>query len=244
VELIMDLVDAQGLLFGDSETIRASDPDTDTGNLFGDDEDDQQDDDPDDEEQLLSHLVDCHGIIYLFDPVREAQKGDAFRYFERMLLRLTQRVKERNGLLPDTHLPHHLAVCVTKFDEPEVFRKARRGGFLETDLESEALLPRVTEERAKEFFRHLCSNGPGNADLVVRGIERYFHPDRVGYFVTSAVGFWIGPTRRFQNADFRNVIRQAEGRSRVRGKLQPLNVLEPLLWLERKIRTTSAPSSR
>jgi hypothetical protein len=59
--------------------------------------------------------------------------------------------------------------------------------------------------------------------------------DHVRYFATSSVGFWIGPDGRFNVDDFQN-IEYVNDEQRLRGGVRPVNVLEPLIAIERKIR--------
>ncbi|ONH37762.1 MULTISPECIES: hypothetical protein [Protofrankia] len=181
---------------------------------------------------LLDHLATCDGIVYLFDPFRER---DSYEYFQRTLEQLARRSYE-TGRLRDGRLPHHLAVCVTKFDDPAVFRKAHNYGVVLTG-DDRAMTPTVPDDLAGEFFRKLCS-GPNGASslLVMRSIEQYFHTQRVNYFVSSAVGFYIGATGVFQRRDFTNVETTPDGDLRIRGQVTPINVLEPFLWLEKQIR--------
>lgn len=188
------------------------------------------------EEQLLEHLENCDGIIYLFDPIRDARNGDAFDYFHRILERLTRRTFEQERY-QGTRLPQHLAVCITKFDEPQVYKMARRFGFTTQDAERPCM-PRVPDGDAAEFFRRLCMDAPnGTADLV-QGSLGHFYSDRVAYFVTSAIGFYVGSTKRFQPSDYVNIEKTGGSTAGIRGRVYPINVLEPLLWLQRSIRNT------
>ena len=196
----------------------------------------------DQEERLLEHLENSDGILFLFDPIRDARTGDAYEYFQSMLEKLTARTI---GL--DSHvggrLPHFLAVCVTKFDEPEIYRRARGYRMTTTDME-QPFAPRVPDEQARFFFERLCRDTPGStADLVRGSIQAHFSPDRVGFFVTSAVGFYVGPTGRFQPADLSNV-ELGQGGAKIRGGVYPINVLEPLIWLEEKIRASKPRGQR
>jgi hypothetical protein len=66
--------------------------------------------------------------------------------------------------------------------------------------------------------------------------ERYFHPERISYFVTSAVGFMVNKrTRRFDPRDTANVYRTASNEALVRGPVHPINVVEPVLWIVRQL---------
>ncbi|KJE21657.1 hypothetical protein FF36_03991 [Frankia torreyi] len=195
---------------------------------------------PDEWELLLDHLSRCDGLVYLFDPVREERNSDAYEFFQRTLEQVTRRCFEANRLRGGK-LPHFLAVCVTKFDEPAVFRQAFRTGVVLTGDEPERI-PRVPDNLAKTFFDRLCDEGhEGSARLVRGSINTFFHPDRISYFVSSSVGFHIGPSGYFRAHDFANVVKTS-GEARIRGAIRPINVLEPFLWLEES--TRSAPRRR
>ncbi|MWK34660.1 hypothetical protein GEV43_11790 [Actinomadura sp. J1-007] len=183
---------------------------------------------------MIEHLAGCDGIIYLFDPTRERREGDSYSYFQRTLLKLSRQVFRDRGSA-DARLPQHLAVCVTKFDAPEVYRRARVGGYLSYD-DSPQMLPRVREDSAGHFFSELCKDSKvGNADLVLGSIQKYFHPDRVRYFASSAVGFYLGDSDRFTENDYWNISKNADGTMQIRGRVWPINIVEPVLWLGRRV---------
>lgn len=189
----------------------------------------------DTEDQLLDHLEMCGGIIYLFDPVRDARTGDAFDFFHRMLEKLARRIFEQERY-QGTYLPQHLAVCVTKFDDPEIYKAARRYG-LTVQSEHPPHLPLVPDGYADEFFQRLCHESPnGTADLVRGALSNHFDPQRLRVFVTSAIGFYVGDGRRFRPNDYANIKRGDDGQDRIRGGVFPINVLEPLLWIHSRLR--------
>ncbi|WP_394617037.1 hypothetical protein JNUCC0626_46755 [Lentzea sp. JNUCC 0626] len=184
------------------------------------------------ENQLLDHLQMCHGIVYLFDPERDSTEHDAFRYFHPVLDKLTERVMGQvhfNG----TRLPQHVAVCVTKFDQPNIYRQAHLKGYTLMDREP-PYLPRVPNDSAAEFFELLCADPLSNTDLVEKGLRQYF--STLNYFITSSIGFYVSGNR-FRAQDSLNVERVSAGPDgfRIKGRVYPINVLEPLLWLYQSI---------
>lgn len=194
--------------------------------LFGDD-------DPASEpEEVIEHLAGCDGIVFLFDPIREQTEGDAYEYFQGTLLRMAQRRFGQGGA-PTAKLPQHLAVCVTKLDAPAVYRRAKLGGYRTFDENDPYLFPRVHDDSAAHFFAELCrASDLGNADLVPKAISHYFRPERVKYFITSAIGFYVGGgASRFREHDYQNAVRESDGSYHIRGPIHPINVVEPLLWL-------------
>ncbi|MFE1596842.1 hypothetical protein [Nocardia sp. NPDC058705] len=184
-------------------------------------------------EKLLDHLQQCQGIVYLFDPDRDARQGDSFSYFHPVLEQLTARVMESTHT--GSRLPHRIAVCVTKFDNPTVYKAAYVGGYAARDA-NPPFAPVIRNGQAREFFHRLCRSDQTNSDLIYEGLTQYFHPENIEFFVTSAVGFH-SPDGLFRAQDPFNVQRDpVEGGVRIRGKIHPINVLEPLLWLHEGLR--------
>ena len=181
---------------------------------------------------MAAYLATCQGLILLIDPIRERELGHAHEYFHATLLRIAQRVETQLG----RRLPHYVAVCVTKFDDPSVFRFAMDNEFLSYRMDDPLMFPRVHDKQAKQFMEQLFADSQlSDVGLVQGALRQYFYPERIQYFVTSAVGFYVGSSGEFQENDFANVIQGADGQHQIRGQLHPVNVAEPLLWLGEKI---------
>jgi len=123
---------------------------------------------------------------------------------------------------------------VTKFDQPEIFQLARKGGY--TVQAGEApYMPYVPNHLSSVFFKSLCEDMTTNTHLVERMLRTHF--STLEYFVTSSVGFYTNG-RRFQLYDSKNVERVGPGPEglRIRGRVHPINVFEPLLWLFESLR--------
>ena len=150
----------------------------------------------------------------MFDPIREFTHGDAFQRTDSLLERTHGRGLRRSRT-STASCPHHLAVCVTKLDDPRVFKTAQDLGMLIPDDTSDWGFPRVHETDAQALFQALGRiSKSGNGEAVPRLFERYFHPERISYYVTSAVGFMVNKrTRRFDPRDTENVYRTASGAS-------------------------------
>ncbi|RFU43029.1 hypothetical protein DZF91_03335 [Actinomadura logoneensis] len=195
-----------------------------------------------DRRELVEHLAACGGLILLLDPTREREARDSYQFFNRTILEISQRAPESAG---DHYLPHHLAVCITKYDHLWVRDIARRGGY-ESVADPESLYPAVHDDLAERFFEELCrADGIGNIDAIRREIRQHFAPERTRYFVTSAVGFYIDPrTGRFDDENYSNLVRRThpDGSTsmHLRGKVRPINVMEPIMWLVDRL---SAPSA-
>jgi energy-coupling factor transporter ATP-binding protein EcfA2 len=185
--------------------------------------------------ELIKQLADSHAILYMFDPIREFTHGDAYQRTDSLLSELMGVVSQNPGY--EGKLPHRLAVCVTKLDDPRVFKTAHDLGMLVPDDDSRWGFPRVHETDAQALFHALGEiSRSGNGEAVPRLLERYFYPERISYFVTSAVGFMVNKrTRRFDPRDTENVYRIASGAPLVRGPVHPINVVEPVLWIVRQL---------
>lgn len=152
------------------------------------------------------------------------------------------------------YLPHRIAVCITKFDHPDVFERARQAGLVTFRRDGR---PQVTGKNAEILFGMICDgsfwNDPdreaSSARFVRDELRRRFHPDRIQYFVTSSIGFRQRPVhdpakRRwaassFDPEDYVNFHELAAGEIRIRGPITPVNVLEPLLSLQPRISGTA-----
>jgi len=183
---------------------------------------------------LIEKLVRSSGIIFLFDPTREFEVGDTFDYVLQAVTMLQQRALGERAPAGD-RLPHYVAVCLSKFDEDSVYQSAERMQLVSYDPEDPYGFPRVADSDAREFLRRLCVLTPGGtAELAIRKLEDSFRPERIRYFVTSAIGFHLDrQTRRFDRADRANYQPDSyePGVLRIRGTVYPVNVAEPLIWL-------------
>jgi energy-coupling factor transporter ATP-binding protein EcfA2 len=184
---------------------------------------------------LIEQLAESRGILYMFDPIREFTHGDSFQQADSLLGELMGVVSQQPGF--DGRLHHHLAVCVTKLDDPRVFRTAHDLGMLIPDDGNKWGFPRVHDTDAQALFHALGEiSKSGNGEVLPRLLERHFHPGRISYYVTSAVGFMVNKrTRRFDPRDTENVYRIASGEALVRGPVHPVNVVEPVLWIVRQL---------
>jgi hypothetical protein len=197
-----------------------------------------------DRKRLIANLAESNAIIFMFDPIREFEKGDAFETTNGLLHQLKRQLASTDPNF-NGKLPHHVAVCVTKFDEPRILDTAARLKALEFDQDDPHRFPRVDEYNARRLLTALCSvSGSGNGDLMLNSLDQHFHESRIKFFVTSAVGFHVNPdTNMFDINDPQNLVKDRAGltnetQSRIRGPLHPINIVEPVLWLGEQVSGT------
>jgi hypothetical protein len=198
--------------------------------------------DPDVAEAALKHLTAADGLIYLFDPLRERSAGDATNYVNRTVGELRSRLGKT---VTGPHMEHHVAVCITKFDNKAVFNAAREHGLVKLGDDG---MPRVPDDRAEEFFDLMCTGkfwddkheqGDRSAYFVRNELRNAFG-DKIEYFVTSSIGFkrqpgWSGSISDFDPDDFANVRQTEDDEQGILGTIRPINVLEPLIRLQQRI---------
>ena len=198
--------------------------------------------------ELIKNLMKSNGIIFLFDPVSEFDRGDTFTYIFGLIAELAQRMSEKTEF-PDGYLPHHVAVCISKFDDVRVFKSAQQLELVSYDGTDDRGFPCIQDEDAREFLVNLCKVSlSGNAEYALDAIERNFSPERTKYFVTSAIGFYVDPdTDSFNVDDYQNSVwdlddeqsqrddKKIQPAARIRGPIYPINVVEPLLWLSGRL---------
>ncbi|WP_329262346.1 hypothetical protein OG223_45225 [Streptomyces sp. NBC_01478] len=187
-------------------------------------------------ERVLDQLTKSQGLIYLFDPLGDAEKdNESLKFFYSTLSELSTRVRDSGGQHRG-RLPHHVSVCVAKFDHPDVFRPSVEAGWVTQDSVG-SQLPRVPAEQSQGYFQWLCDEFRGaTARLVRDGLANFFHPDRISYYATSAIGFRLNPQHIFDYRNYANVDTLG-GQPRICTSPVPINVLEPLTDMERRIRT-------
>lgn len=185
--------------------------------------------------RVVENLALSDGLLYVFDPVLESHEDlRSFHFFYSVLQQVTTRVRNE-GRMERGRLPHHVAVLVTKFDDPSFFEAAVREGWVSQE-QTGARMPYIPEGHGEAFFDWVCRVRQGeSAELVRDALRNFFHADRVEYFACSAVGFKLNPQGVFDYGDYANVEMQ-NGGPRLRSLPRPINVLEPLVRLERRIR--------
>ncbi|OIJ66346.1 hypothetical protein [Streptomyces mangrovisoli] len=184
----------------------------------------------------VDHLARSQGIIYLFDPLLDAEEHTrSLDYFYATLTQLAARVRDE-GRFHRNRLPHHVSVCVTKFDHPSVFRPSVEARWV-TQEQTGSRIPRIPDNLGNAYFDWVCDDFRGaTARLVRDGLRNFFHEDRISYYASSAIGFRLNPQNIFDYRNYANV-EMVDGEPRICTPPIPINVIEPLVDLERKIRT-------
>ena len=185
-----------------------------------------------DQLDLVGELAQCDGLIYLLDPGREAFHHDSYAYFEAVSTQLLRRVGEE-GRLVDGRLPHQLAVCITKFDDPRTFAESKFTGLVR--LHPDTGQPYIPAESARRYFDAMCVATRGTAEAVRDAIRTNFLPQRTHYYAVSSIGF-VGDNSLWGMEDPSNRVRTLDGNFGLRYRPRPINVLEPVVDLERALR--------
>ncbi|WP_330270276.1 hypothetical protein OG205_23650 [Lentzea sp. NBC_00516] len=202
-EFIVEMQDAAGESFGEDEAARQN-----TG--------------------VLDHLLNANGIVYVFDPIGNKEKGaGSFDFYYDTVDRLKEKMRELD-MLAGSSLPHFVSVCVTKFDHPDIFDAAMKAGIIYQ--EHEGAMPVVPSSIAPEFLRSLCQDE--GSRWVCDTLQSDFLPERVKYFATSSVGFHLN-NGKFNLRDYSNV---AEDGRHFLSAAAPINVLEPIISLADRVR--------
>lgn len=190
------------------------------------------------QEELMANLTQSRGIVFLFDPIREFEVGDAYDHLHGPLNRLAEKMLE-SGQFEGGKLPHHIAVCITKFDDPRVLQTAQKQRLLSPDLDDKYQFPKVAVEDARELFRELSRvSATGSAEMVMNALDKFFHRDRIRFYVTSSIGFYLDQhTETFDWNDYLNLVPDEADKAalRIRGPVYPINVVEPMLWLGERL---------
>ena len=181
-------------------------------------------------DQTVNELARAEGVMFFFDPIREQECGDSYEYFLTMIAELMQMMGGQSRGSADSKLPHRIAVCTTKLDDPRVYSAASSLNSLKSDQNG---MPTVAEELSEEFFETLCRTTNGGAAMYLRkAIRQHFHESRTRYFTISSAGFYLDSSLQFNPDDYTNVIKTETGTAGLRGRyIIPVNLVAPLIWL-------------
>ena len=129
---------------------------------------------------------------------------------------------------------------MTKYDEQFVYEFARDNGYQMYSDTDPYVFPRVHGDDGKRFLLDLCKGSErSDVTLVTNALDHFFEPDRVRFFVTSSIGFYVNESGQFDEDDYNNVVPRTGditlGKYGIRGQVIPINVVEPLEWLGRSV---------
>jgi hypothetical protein len=190
---------------------------------------------------IVDVLAGVEGIILLIDPTKMMAEAapppngtdnpPTYKYLNKLFRALDSRLLRTTGS-GDGWLPHRISVCVSKFDHPAVYQRAKQLGLVERNG-GQPVVP--TGEAARLLFESICRSSISTNDADIPDmIKKYFQRGRVSYHVVSAIGFYTDPLDGFREDDSGNVIVRG-GQPHIR-RLQPSGVWESLVDLFEAIR--------
>ncbi|MFF8531070.1 SAV_2336 N-terminal domain-related protein [Streptomyces sp. NPDC015532] len=177
-----------------------------------------------------NHVLDAHlgragHLVILLDPLSHGgQAGLLIPHLQR----LAQEFHESGRLLKG-RLPHHVAFCVTKFDDPAVFQDARRGNWVGQTSQGDPCVPAAD---AEDYIAWLSRSSADVAEARTLVLESFL-AQRVSWYAVSAIGFHRTRDGFLNLDDCSNQTYDENGLRALRGPARPLNVLEPLIALGR-----------
>ena len=179
----------------------------------------------DPEDEIWGNLSACDGLVYLYDPHQRDVRAGNFKILSRSMMMMHQFLSRTNkNMIQNGLLPQHLAVCLTQFDDDEIFTRLRKEHLITQERNAEGI-PYVTD--ADKAFGCFAES------LTRQRIERTFHRGRIRFFVTSSIGFYR-ENGRVDIDRCSNVSRELGG-TKLRGEPMPIGVLEPLVWIHSQL---------
>lgn len=196
----------------------------------------------DEKDILWEYLAGCDGLIYLFDPKSNKVGTGNFDCLQRSLDMMRRVFEMRNPeMIVKGRLPQHLAFCITKFDDDEVFRQLRSHDLIALDKSDQSFTPFVKDPLTA--FEILAD------EYTVETVKSYFRKERIDFFGTTSVGFYVDEQtgmvdiERCSNIKVEqepyvdnNGVTGLNEKVTIKSKVNPIGVVEPLLWLHEKLR--------
>lgn len=178
-----------------------------------------------DDPVIHQHLGRAGHLVILVDPTGDRPQAE---FLAPHLERLLREFHEHRRLVRG-RLPHRVAFCITKFDEPSVFQNARRGNWVGQNAQGDPCVPAAD---AEGYIGWLADDS-GYVARARALTKAFFLPDHVRWYAVSAIGFHRAPGGALNLDDCSNRAHDEHGRPVLRGLARPVNVLEPLIDLGR-----------
>ncbi|MFD3731880.1 SAV_2336 N-terminal domain-related protein [Streptomyces sp. NPDC058632] len=173
---------------------------------------------------IHEHLGRAGHLVILVDPTGDRPQAE---FLAPHLERLLREFHEQRRLVRG-RLPHRVAFCVTKFDEPSVFQNARRGNWVGQNAQGDPCVPAAD---AEDYIGWLADDS-GYVARARALTKAFFLPDHVRWYAVSAIGFHRA-AGALNLDDCSNRTHDEHGLPVLRGPARPVNVLEPLIDLGR-----------
>ncbi|MEV4623488.1 hypothetical protein AB0J74_32875 [Asanoa sp. NPDC049573] len=190
----------------------------------------------------VERMVQADALVILFDPMLELNRAGGtltnHDYIDKFVHWMLTKAEQSGRLTREGTLPQHVALCVTKFDEPTIFEGAYHAGFVSVREDGS---PRIPNELIDDYYdwidqRIRTEVGRASATEVRSLLETTFA--HVSCYAVSSIGFHRDERERFWPGDPGNV-RVVDEERQIRGSVYPVNVLEPLIDLERRIKAVA-----
>jgi hypothetical protein len=176
---------------------------------------------------LWEKLANCDGLIYLFDLSKEQREYSNFEYMQIAADFIKQKTA-RNRYIDKKYLPHFLAACLSKVDDPAILKALIQAGLVIQNEHDRRDTPYLADTR--QAFEAIGD------PLIDKTLSRYFHNRRLNHFACSSIGFYAQADGRIDLGDCVNLVTTPAG-SRIRSgrNIHPVNVFAPLIWIEQEV---------
>jgi hypothetical protein len=196
---------------------------------------------------IVDYLVSCDAIIFLLDPQRTQQDGQAYSTIIRNLF-FELKERSRHPEIKFNRLPQYMAFCITKIDREEFWNQGENSGLTSRDL-TEKIIGTKTLHKLENNY---CMKGHYNF-FSLSSIGRY--RDEYGYLKEAIIypekespqteslplsQTNLTPISRFvtgvnPSEETPKLIINKQPRIKEDVILQPIGVLEPINWIIQQI---------
>lgn len=178
-------------------------------------------------DEMLTYLAGCDGIIVLVSARKRAEVRNS-DMMEKLLTRVDLKVG--GGIATGKSLPHRAAICLTQYDDPDIFNWLRGKNYLEKrEVNQVKDTPILRSENVARAIREWFTDGQRIIDIALT----HFKPRNVNFYALSSVGFYRkqGSSHIDWN-DCCNILSTPKGECiRSAPDYHPVNLLAPLAWM-------------